>query len=104
MKKVFTKKHMVVLEATNNGATNYIVINTKKQFEEGHTHIRTYEQALYLVDCILKNKIPKKCNKYFLESLIRLATNKKYIEQVQARLNGDKQFNSYHNTPKKFRK
>nr|DAZ11305.1 MAG TPA: hypothetical protein [Caudoviricetes sp.] len=59
---------------------------------------------MYLVDCILNNKIPKKVNKYFLVSLVRLSNSKKYREQIQRRIDGEVELEHYHNTPKHFRK
>ena len=67
MKKVFAKKYMVVFQREEHD--EFVVYNTKKEWEEGHTHIHSYKQAMYLVDCIINNKIPKKVNKYFLVSL-----------------------------------
>ena len=101
MKKVFAKKYMVVFQREEHD--EFVVYNTHKEWEQGHTHIHSYKQAMYLVDCILNNKIPKKVNKYFLVSLQRLATSKKYKEQIQRRLNGDTK-EQYHNTPKHYRK
>jgi len=59
---------------------------------------------MYLVDCIINNKIPKKVNKYFLVSLVRLSNSKKYKEQIQRRIDGEVEIKHYHNTPKQFRK
>lgn len=101
MKKLFSKKYMVVFQREESN--EYIVYNMKKRWEEGHTHIRTYKQAQYLVDCILGKKIPKKTNKYFLISLKRLAKDKKYQEQLQNRIDGIYRKNQYYNTPKHFR-
>ena len=102
MKKVFARKYMVVFEREEHD--EFVVYTTKKEWEEGHTHIHTYKQAMYLVDCILNNKIPKKVNKYFLVSLQRLSTSKKYREQIQRRLDGEIEVKYYHNTPKHYRK
>ena len=83
---------------------NYVVLNIKKPFNEGHTHVQHYNQTLYLIDCVIKNKIPKKCNKYFLVSLTRLAKDKKYIDKIERVLNGEEPKQSYRNVPKNFRK
>lgn len=101
MKKVFSKKYMHVFERPEQ--EEFVVYNSKKEWDTGHTHIHTYKQALYLVDCILNNKIPKKTNKYFLISLQRLSNSKKYKEQIQHRLDGDYK-DTYYNTPKHYRK
>ncbi|MEG1457598.1 MAG: hypothetical protein RSC57_03280 [Bacilli bacterium] len=77
-----------------------MVINTDKEFKVGHTHIKTYNQALYLIDCIIKKKIPNKTNKYFLISLRRLAVDLKYIDRLDSKIEnyGNKQ--QYYNANK----
>lgn len=100
--KVYSKKYMQVFK--NEYKEEYVVYNSKKQWEDGHTHIHTYKQALYLVDCILKSKIPKKTNKYFLVSLLRLAKDKHYIQQITNILEGNEAKQVYINTPKNLRK
>ena len=102
MQKVYTKKYMYIFK--NEYKEEYVVYNSKKQWEDGHTHIHTYKQALYLVNCILNNKIPKKTNKYFLVSLLRLAKDKKYKEQLQQILDGKEAKQAYVNTPKHVRR
>ena len=63
MKKVFAKKYMVVFQREEHD--EFVVYNTKKEWEDGHTHIHSYKQAMYLVDCILNNKIPKKVRRWY---------------------------------------
>lgn len=103
MKKIFTKKYMIVFEREEHD--EYVVYNTKKEWRYGHTHIHTYKQALYLVDCVLQNKIPHKVNRYFLVSLYRVTSNKKEQELIKRVLDGDRDIkDNYHNTPKNYRK
>lgn len=65
----------------------FLVINPKKEFEVGHTHLKSKGQAFYLCDCLHKKKIPRNVNMYFLVSLTRVATDKKYIQKVQELIN-----------------
>lgn len=94
MEHVFTKDNFNV--CSSHGM--YVVINTNKEFENGHTHINTYKQACYLVDCAIKHKIPKRCNTYFLVSLKRISTDKHFIEKLERRIEG-KYKEKYHNKP-----
>lgn len=107
MKLLISKKNYKVFYCEEKD--NYVVYNTRKEWksedgEYGHTHVDHYDTALYLVDCSLKNKIPKKVNKYFLISLIRISKDKKYIEKIQRILDGEEPKVNYHNKPKNFRK
>lgn len=68
--------------------TGYIVINTKKDFKKGHTHIKNYNMAKTLINLAKNNKIPKSNNKYILDSLIRISNDKKYINKLEDLKNG----------------
>lgn len=102
MDLVYTKKNFKVFYSKEH--KNYIVYNMKKSFQEGHTHLQKYEQTQYAIDCVLKNKIPKKTNKYFLVSLLRLTKDKKYAERLQRIIDGEEKPQYYRNVPKNFRK
>lgn len=91
-----------------NRNNNYIVYNTEKEWKDengnyGHTHVKKYDTALYLADCIIHKKIPKKVNKYFLVSLKRLSNDKIYTEKIQKRIDNEPKKN-YRNVPKNFLK
>lgn len=98
MQLVMTKKEFKIFYSKEND--NYIVYNQKKSWEEGHTHIKKYKQALYLIDCVIKYKIPKRVNKYFLVSLMRIAKDKKYIEKIKRIINNGEPKQNYRNVPK----
>lgn len=102
MDLVYTKKNFKVFYSKEH--KNYIVYNMKKPFQEGHTHLQKYEQTQYAIDCVLKNKIPKKTNKYFLISLLRLAKDKKYMERLQRIIDGKEPKEVYYNKSKSYRK
>lgn len=77
--KIYQKKSYVILKVSNG----FIVLNTKKGFDKGHTHISNYNMAKTLIDCSLNNKVPKTRNKYLLESLVRISTDKNYINMIK---------------------
>lgn len=68
------------------GKNNFIVYNTNKKFEEGHTHINNYNTAKTVISMSLNNTIPDHLSKYLIESIIRISTNKDYIEQLKVLL------------------
>ena len=69
----------------SNFKNGYIIHNTHKPFETGHTHINNYKTAKYIAYLALNKKLPKynHLSNYLYESLIRISTDKKYINKIQ---------------------
>lgn len=88
---VFIKNGFTVLKKRRQGKDNYIIINTRKRFDKGHTHLNNYSQVLYVIDCVNKKKIPKNFNTYLLVSLLRLTDDEEYAEKVQSLIDVRKQ-------------
>ena len=65
----------------------YIVHNSHKPFETGHTHIRNFSTAKYLTHLSVHHTVPVHLSKYLLVSLIRLSDDKKYTERLKEKLN-----------------
>lgn len=61
----------------------YIVYNTAKEFEAGHTHIKNINTAKYLINLSLQNKVPNKLSDYLLASLVRISKNPNYIFTIE---------------------
>ena len=101
LKKVYAKQHYIILYSEERD--NYTVYNTKVEWERGHTHINTYKQAQYLIDCALNKKVPDKVNKYFLVSLTRIVTDKKHKEQIERKIENIQTKQHYVNKPKGFK-
>jgi len=74
------KKDRFIVFQVQNG---WIVYNTKKAFENGHTHLKSKCSALAAIDFVLKEKIPKRCGNYYLISLTRISDNEKYVAKVR---------------------
>lgn len=102
MRKIYAKEEFIILYSDER--KNYTVYNTKKEWNEGHTHMNGYKQAVYLIDCELKRKVPEKVNKYFLVSLTRITRDKKYRERIQRKIDNIQAKQKYYNTPKGFHK
>lgn len=64
----------------------YIVYNKRKSFAQGHSHIKSLPSAQAAVDFVCKGKIPRRAGNYYLRSLMRLATDVQYIEDIQKKL------------------
>ena len=59
-----------------------IVVNTRKKFSEGHSHVFTMEQGKWLAEMAINKIIPRRCSLRDLESLIRITDNDKYLKKV----------------------
>jgi hypothetical protein len=67
--------------SNKNGA--FIVYNTNKSFEKGHTHINNYHTAKYIANLAVHQSLPKKnISKYLIQSLIRISSDKNYIKKL----------------------
>ena len=61
---------------------DYIVYNSNKKFEGGHTHIDSLKTAKYIVKLSLHKSIPHNLSIYLLNSLIRLSDDNNYTEKI----------------------
>lgn len=64
-------------------ANGFIVHNTFKGFQDGHTHVQSYTTCMILIKLLLHKRLPKSRSKYFLESLLRLCDDENYRAQIQ---------------------
>jgi hypothetical protein len=60
---------------------SYIVCNTRKVFENGHTHVKRIDIGKLLISLVIEKKLPK--NPHLVDNLIRIADDKNYIEQLK---------------------
>ena len=77
--KVFEKKEFMIFQVKEG----YIAYNTKKPFEEGHTHLKNFNAAKKAIELVINKKIPKSTNAYYLTSLIRLTNDEKYMVKIE---------------------
>ena len=83
MVQIYKRKNYVIY-SNHEKDSAYIVYNTRKEFSEGHTHINNYNTAKYIIGMSLNNLIPKKkLGDYVLQSIIRISTNKDYINKLE---------------------
>lgn len=61
----------------------YIVHNTKYDFKEKHSHIGTFKTAKSIIYYAKKKIIPKNFSQYLLTSLIRVADDNRYIDDIK---------------------
>ena len=56
--------------------------NTKKAFKEGHTHMKCFKSAKTVIDLVIRKKVPRSNDLYYLTSLIRLSEDLAYITKI----------------------
>ena len=84
MNIIYSKKNYNIYKISRQ---SFIIHNTKKKFEDGHTHIKNYKTAKYLIDLCIHRSIPDRhLSDYLLESIIRLSTNIDYIKQIKQKM------------------
>lgn len=76
--KVYERQEFIIFQVKNG----YIAYNTKKTFEDGHTHLRCFGSAKTAIDLVRRNKVPRSTDSYYLTSLIRLSEDNSYISKI----------------------
>lgn len=79
MKQVYSKDEFKMYQSADNG---FIVHNTNKSFDAGHTHLKSFSQGKYIIDMVRWKKIPRHLSKYLLLSLVRIADDNDYQRNI----------------------
>lgn len=69
-----------VVKKTTDG--EFVVVNTKSDYS-CHSHVKSIQAGKALCKLAAKHKLPKNRDLYFIESLIRLTNNKKYLCELK---------------------
>ena len=80
--KVYEKEHYIILKVKSGKKIGYIAYNTRKEWEEGHTHLESFNMAKIIFDNVIKHKKPKTKNLYLLQSHIRLTDDPSYVKFI----------------------
>ena len=76
--QVYSKSEYIIIQVSKG----FIIVNRRKRFFEGHTHIKTFKTAKYLVDLALHNSMPYNLSPYLLTSLTRITENETYKQKI----------------------
>lgn len=85
--KIYEKKEFMIFKVKQG----YIAYNTKKNFQEGHTHLKHFEAAKTAIDLVINKKVPRSTDGYYLTSLIRLSEDELYISKINELLTSREQ-------------
>ena len=80
--KVYEKQNYIILKVKSGKKIGYIAYNTRKEWEEGHTHLESFDMAKTIIDNVIKHKKPKTKNLYLLQSHIRLTDDPSYVKFI----------------------
>lgn len=82
---VYQRSNFVVVQLhKSSNKANFLVINTKKKFDEGHTHLHSRKRGIDLVNFVLTGRLPRHLSLYCLYSLLRLSDDADYSRRIQS--------------------
>lgn len=81
--KVYEKEEFIILKVHSGKKIGYIVYNTNKEWENGHTHLDSFDMAKTIISNVMKHKKPKTSNMYLIKSHIRLSNDPEYIKFIE---------------------
>lgn len=64
----------------------YVLYNTNKEFEDGHTHLEQLESGISLIELCVNKRIPNTRTHYVLSSLIRITDDSTYKQSLMTLL------------------
>lgn len=97
--RVYEKDEFVILKIYSGKKVGYILHNTKKEWEGGHTHLKSFDMAKTIISNVTQRKKPKTNNVYLMRSHIRVSNDigySKYIEEL-IQTKRDKSRQEYYN-------
>lgn len=79
MVRVYKYHYFNLYSNFNDG---YIIHNTHKSFDNGHTHLNNYDTARYIIKLAHDHIVPKHLSVYLIDSLIRISSDEGYINRL----------------------
>lgn len=61
----------------------FIVYNTKKSFENGHSHFHNFNAVISAIKLTERKEIPRNKSKWFLNSILRINKDKDYEMKIK---------------------
>lgn len=81
--RVYEKNEFVILKVYSGNKTGFILYNTNKEWEGGHTHLKSFDMAKTIISNVTQRKKPKTSNVYLMRSHMRVSDDAKYIEYIE---------------------
>lgn len=77
------KQGFKILSVKKRHGDAYIVLNSKKGFQDGHTHINNYHMCKHVIWCVKHRFLDSKLNSYLLTSVLRLTQDREFARRLQ---------------------
>lgn len=81
--KIYQNKEFIILKVKSNKKIGFIVYNTKKEWENGHSHLNSRTIAEIVIKNVIYKRKPKTNNLYVLKSHARVSDDKRYIKFIE---------------------
>ncbi len=78
--QVYSHAGYLIIKVSNSG---FVVLNKRKDFKNGHTHIRSFKTAKYLIDLASRKTLPHHLSPYLLVSLMRITEDDMFKRKVE---------------------
>jgi len=82
MSRVIYRYEQFVIKETEDGL---VVVNNNGEYEH-HSHVKHFEAGKAICKLAAKRKLPYSKDTFFINALIRVSKNKKYIRELKKRL------------------
>ena len=69
---LYKRKGFIIVECGNKRKHYYTVVNKNSRFKGQHTHVSTFDEAKFVLNCAIHNDIPTDSSQYLQESVKRL--------------------------------
>ena len=76
--QVYSTSEYIIIQVSKG----FIIVNRRKKFHEGHTHIKNFNTAKYLVDLAIHFSMPYNLSPYLLTSLTRITESESYKQKI----------------------
>lgn len=87
MNLVYTDGNFNIYEifaGRGKGRKEFILHNTAKRFPEGHSHLKSFKTAKYLIKLCRHKSLPRHLSNYLLISLYRISDDEQYRARLKA--------------------
>lgn len=82
--QIYSRNEYTVYRA----GSSFVVLNRRKFFSEGHTHLNSFSSAKYIIDLAIRGRIPNHLSPYLLTSLYRISEDEVYRGRLTSLIAG----------------
>ena len=79
MSKIIYRYEQFVIKDTEDGL---VVVNNNGDYKH-HSHVKNFESGRVICKLAAKRKLPRSRDTFFINALIRVSKNKKYIRELE---------------------